>query len=553
MGQLRSRFATVAAVLREPRLRRVELSWAGYYLGEWAQFVALSIYAYDHGGAAAVGFYGLLRMGLAALALPFGSMLTDRYPRQRVLLAIYVARAAVLAVMAAALASGSPRALVFALAGLAAVVAAPVRPATMSLVPLLARTPAELVAANVSSSAAEGLGTFAGPLIAGVVTARAGPDVAVAAAAAVYVACAFAVFRIHHEGQVAVRAAAGRGVAAELMRGAQTLAREPEPRLAVLLFAAQCFVRGLLNVLLTVAALGALGLGESGVGWLNAVLGAGAFFGGVLTTGLVARRRLATPVAFALVLWGAPIAVLGLSLNAATAFACVAVIGLGNALLDVSGFTLMQRNVDEHVLGRFFGVFEILVAASVAAGSALGSPAIDALGLGHAMLLTGALLPALTLACWRRLRAIDDSSAVPRRQFDVVSALPLFAPLPVTTLERLAFRMREQRVGSGTTIVEEGRRGDRFYVLADGTVEVSRAGSRLATLGPGDHFGEIALLQSVPRTATCVAVTDVELYTIDGESFVAAVSGDLRSVAVAETTMASRLANTPAVAEPVGD
>jgi predicted MFS family arabinose efflux permease len=553
VGQLRGRFETVAAVLREPGLRRLELSWAGYYLGEWAQFVALSIYAYRHGGAAAVGLFGLIRMGLAALALPFGSMLTDRYPRQRVLLAIYLARAAVLAVTAVALASGSPRALVFALAGLAAVVAAPVRPATMSLVPLLARTPAELVAANVSSSAAEGLGTFAGPLIAGLVTESAGPDVVVAAAAAVYVACAFAVFRIRREGQVGVRIAAGRGIAAELLRGAQTLVHEAEPRLAVLLFAAQCFVRGLLNVLLTVAALGALGLGESGVGWLNAVLGAGAFAGGVLTTGLVARRRLATPIALALVLWGAPIAVLGLSLHAAVAFACVAVIGLGNALLDVSGFTLMQRNVDEHVLGRFFGVFEILVAASIAAGSALGPPAIDALGLGHAMVLTGALLPALTLMCWRRLRAIDDASAIPRRQLELVSALPLFAPLPVTTLERLASRMHELRVAAGTAIVEQGERGDRFYLLADGEVEVTQDGIRIATLGRGDHFGEIALLQSVPRTATCVARTDVELYAIEGESFVAAVSGDLRSVGVAETTMTSRLANTAPLAGSIAD
>jgi MFS family permease len=537
---VRRSLGTVAAVFREPHLRRLELAWAGFYFGEWTQFIALSIYAYEHGGATSVGLFGLIRMGLAAAALPFGAVLTDRYPRQRVLVGIYVARAVILAVTAAALAEGSPRALVFALAGLAATAAAPVRPATMSLVPLLARTPAELVAANVSASTMEGAGTLAGPLLGGVVTAAFNPDAAVGAAAAVYLACAFAVHRIHREGQVAARAG-GRGAVAELVLGAQTLAREPQPRLIVGLFGSQTLVRGLLNVLLTVAALDALRIGDAGVGWLNATLGAGAFVGGFLTTGLVTRRRLAMPFALALVLWGAPISVIGLSLNAVTAFACVAVIGVGNALLDVTGFTLMQRTVDEYVLGRVFGVFEVVVAASVAAGSALGSLEIEQLGLRDALLVSGLLLPALALVSAHRLRAIDDASQVPQRSLALVSALPLFAPLPVTTRERLACKLRETRAQAGTTIVEEGAAGDCFYLLAAGEVDVLQSGRRVATLGPGDHFGEIALLRSTPRTASCVARTDAELYAIEGPTFVAAVSGDLRSIATADEAIAARL------------
>ena len=105
--------------------------------------------------------------------------------------------------MAAALAAESSRVLVFALAGLAAVVGAPVRPATLSLVPMLARTPRELVATNVSSSTLEGLGTLVGPAIGGVLAATAGFEVAVAAAAAVNVACALLVGRIRREGDVA--------------------------------------------------------------------------------------------------------------------------------------------------------------------------------------------------------------------------------------------------------------------------------------------------------------------------------------------------------------
>ena len=165
---------TIAEVFREPQLRRLELSWAGFYVGEWAHFVALSVYTFSIGGATAVGVLGVVRMAPAAVALPIAGMLTDRYPRQRVLLAMYLLRSATLGFMALALAADSPHAVIFALAACAAIVGAPVRPATLALVPMLARTPQELVAANVSSSTLEGLGTFVGPIVGGVLAARYG-------------------------------------------------------------------------------------------------------------------------------------------------------------------------------------------------------------------------------------------------------------------------------------------------------------------------------------------------------------------------------------------
>ena len=547
---VRRRAESVVAVFREPRLRRVELAWFGHYLAEWTQFVALSIYAYRTGGATGVGLFGVLRMGAAAVALPFGAALVDRYPRQRVLFLIQVARGATFAATTVALASGSPRALVFALAMVAAVLAAPVRPATLALVPLLARTAEELVAANVSSSTMEGLGTLVGPLIGGGLTAAFAPSAAVGAAAAVSFGCAFVVLGVHREGEIGSRRSAGQGVLAELWRGARTLRRESEPRLIVALFGSQALVRGLLNVFLTVAALQLLGTGARGVGWLNAALGAGGLLGAVVTVGLVTRRRLAGPFALALVLWGLPITLIGIWPSAGGALVCVAIIGIGNALIDVAGFTLLQRTVDEHVLGRVFGVFEIVATASVAAGSAFASIGIAQVGLRPAMIASGLLLPAVAVVSLPRLRAIDDASTVPERALAAVSMQPLFAPLPATMLERLAFRTREETAPAGKTIIQEGTAGDTFYVIDTGEVEVTQAGRHLARLGSGDHFGEIALLHDAPRTATCTALTSVELYAIDREALVAAVSSDLRSAAFAEASIADRLA---ALQEDPGD
>lgn len=537
------RMATLVDVFRNPQLRRLELAWAGYYAGEWTHFVALSVYAYNVGGATAVGVLGVVRLVPAAVALPIGGLLTDRYPRQRVLLVMNLARAVTLAAAAVALAVDSPTAVVFGLAAIAAVFGAPVRPATMSLVPLLARTPQELVATNASSSTLEGLGTFVGPVIGGVLAASAGLDVAVATAAVMYLACALLVGGIRREGDVGARRRADRDTLRELLGGARVLATDARPRLIVLLFAAQALVRGLLNVLVVVAAFELLDMGDSGVGWLNAALGAGGLLGGLTAVTLVGRRRLAAPFGFALALWGTPIALIGLIPHVAPALAFMAAVGVGNAMLDVSGFTLMQRTVDEHVLGRVFGVFEILVTAAVAVGSVLGSIEVAKLDVRVALVISGLFLPVVALLSATRLRAIDATTVVPGRELDLLSVTPLFAPLPVTTLERLASRLRPAHAAAGSTIVEEGASGDRFYLVDAGAVEVIHHGRHVATLGPGDYFGEIALLHEVPRVATCIARTEVALLTLERETFVAAVSGDLRSERVAEEVMEARLAD----------
>ena len=112
----------------------------------------------------------------------------------------------------------------------------------------------------------------------------------------------------------------------------------------------------------------------------------------------------------------------------------------------------------------------------------------------------------LTIAT--RLRRIDDYASVPEAALSAVAAVPLFEPLPPTSLEKLARAALRQAVPAGTAVVAQGERGDTFYVIVDGSLEVSSDGRLLRTLGPGDFFGEIALLRDVPRTATVSAATD---------------------------------------------
>jgi hypothetical protein len=327
----------------------------------------------------------------------------------------------------------------------------------------------------------------------------------------------------------------------EVVEGFRVLAREPNPRLIVGLIVAQAFVRGLLNVLLVTASIQLLSAGDSGVGFLNAGFGAGALVGSLASVSLLGRRRLADPFGLALVLWGAPIALIVVWPTLGWAILCMAVVGAGNSVLDVAGYTLIQRSVVDVVLGRVFAALEIVGSAAIGIGSIAAPQLVGGLGLSGALITTGAILPVLAVIFRRRLRAVDEATTVPQRELELLASVPFFGPLAPTTLEQLAMRLRRVAVPAGTEVVREEEGGEVFYLIGSGQVDVIHGGKLVATLGTGQYFGEIALLHDVPRSATCVARSDAELYELERQVFVTAVTGNEQSHATIEDVVAGRL------------
>ena len=117
----------------------------------------------------------------------------------------------------------------------------------------------------------------------------------------------------------------------------------------------------------------------------------------------------------------------------------------------------------------------------------------------------------------------------------------MFAPLSIATKERVALSLVPLEVSAGELVIRAGDEGDRFYIIGAGELDIDADG-RHSTVREDDYFGEIALLRDVPRTATVTAVVDSDLYTLQRDDFLAAVTGHPAAHAAGEEVAEERLA-----------
>jgi len=536
--------AAFAAVSRNANLRWLELAWAASIVGHYAFLIAVSVYAYGVGGEKAVGLIFLARLIPAALIAPFAGMLGDRYPRERVLLFTNLSRIALVGPSALAVFLDADPWVVYALSIAATIATTPFRSAQAALTPSLARDPAELTAANAVASGVESIAIFVGPAMAGVLLGVASTGVVFTITALLIVASALFLVLIQVErAEQPRRELAASTIASERLAGFTTLVRNPSLRVMMVLLTAQTAVFGAVQVFIVVAAIELLDLGAGGVGYLNAAIGVGAFIGAVAALSLAGASRLSPAFLAGVVLIGLPLIAIGVWQELVVAVIVLALMGIGSSLVDVAGLTLVQRAVPDDVLARVFGVIQMLWLASIGIGAAIVPVLIAWLGIESALIAAGVFLPLLVVLLGTKVARIDATAAAPEpEELRILASVPIFAPLPGGSLEHLAARLVPLRVEPGTVIVRERDAGDRFYIVAEGSLEVSQDGFPVTELDAGDYFGEIALIRDVARTATVTARTAVVLYALDREDFLAAVTGHPPSAEAAETVVSARLA-----------
>ena len=531
--------SALTASVRNENVRRVQLAWGAAIATEWAHFVALGVFAYQQGGASAVGIAGLVRLLPAAAVAPFAASLGDRFRRERFLSAMMLVGAIALAASAVA-AFAESRTLVFVFAAVMGLSSTLIRPALQALLPSLVRTPDELIASNGATSTIESIGTLIGPLLAGALVSLADVGLAFVFGAVLLLAGAALLARVSVESRIELAGAADHESVGRLVTaGFRTVARTPRAPLVVALMVAQSFVRGCLNVLIVVAAFRVLHGGAADVGYLTAAIGVGGLIGaiGAMTLG---GRRLAVPFGLSLVFWGVPITLIAPKPYFAATMILLAIVGAANSIEDVAGFTLLQRIIPNEMLTRVLGLIWGLAMGAVAIGSITAPAVVTAIGPRSAFLVVGSILPLLMLVTYRRLVELDRAVA-PSAERELIDRVPMFAPLSLATKERVASSLVPISVSAGDLVIRAGDAGDSFYIVGAGELDIDAAG-RHSTAREADYFGEIALLRNVPRTATVKATVDSHLYALQRDDFLAAITGHRAAQAAGEAVADARLA-----------
>lgn len=530
-----------ALTVKNQSLCRAQLSFAVMWAGEWAVMVALGVVAFENGGPAAVGIVAALRMLPGALLAPFAATVADAVRRERVLVGVGLVRAGTLAAAAGVLAIDGPLVAVGALVALATVAQTLYRPAHSALLPALCAGPEELTSANVVRGLLDSLATLAGPLAAAVGLSAAGPAVVFAACAGCSLGAGALVVGLAYEAPF--RAASVKIKGRTALDGLKTIMADRDLLLITGLTTAQTFTRGALSVMSVIVAVSLLDTGAPGVGILNGAVGAGAVVGSFLALLLVRPGRLARWLGIGVMLWGLPLAGVGALPHEAAAIALLAIVGIGNALVDVGAFTLPARLADETVMARVFAAFEGILTLGVVAGAAAAPVVIELLGIRGALVTLGFVGPVAAAAAWPALRRLDLRMLGRDADIRFLRLVPLFEPLPQATMQQLSPTLERETVTAGASVFEQGAIGARVYVVEFGSAEVVRNGLVVATLERGDCFGEIALLRNCARTATvrAAAAAPLGVASLSGAVVVGVVTGCSASAAAGAKAVTSRL------------
>ncbi len=555
-GPLADLRASVAAVAHNRNIRRVQLAYVGSSVGDWAYGTAVAVWAYGEGGAKAVGVWMAIRFTLMAISAPFTAGLADKMSRKLLMILMDLARASLVAAAAACLFLDTPAAPIYVLATITSLLGTPFMVAQRSLLPSLAERPEELTAANGTASTIESISFFAGPALAALLIGVTSIEVVFLLNVATFVWSMLLVTGLTVPGAAASEDPAVNGAAAdpvaddpapkesflaETAAGFRTIAADRGLVLVTVAACVQTIIAGASTVFMLVMAVDILGTGPEGLGYLDAMLGVGSILGGVLAISRASRGRLGSDLAAGVFLWSAPLLMVAVLPSPLTCFAAVALLGLGNPLVDVNLDTIIQRLSPDAVLGRVFGALEACFIATMALGAAVMPFVIDWFDLRLALLIVAGPVVVMTVALVPGLRSLETRLAAPAN-LALIEGVDIFAPLASPVVESLARAASEVRFAAGDVLVREGGESDTFFVIETGLVEVTQADRVLRREGPGEYFGEIGLLRDVPRTATITAVEDTVVQAIGRTEFLDAVSGHGESRRTAENVANRRLA-----------
>jgi MFS family permease len=559
-------FGSYRSALRARDLRLLFTALLASASGSWAYNVALLAYVFERTHSLGwVGAAGLGRFVPALVFSTYGGVIAERFERIRVMVTSDLLCAAWQAGLVIVAAAKGPAALAIGLAALTSTSNIVYNPAVAATIPSLVGED-DLVAANALNGSIDMLVVIIGPAIGAGLLVVGSPALAFGVNAGSFLVSALIVSRIGTRSRrVDVTEQGTAGPLEQMKVGMRTIFGLRAALTLVLFCALVSFVYGTDTVLFIGASAHKLGTGTQGFGYLLAGLGVGGLLMTPVVNRLAGSGRLAPIIIGGVAGYTLPTALLTVIHSVAIAVPLEVVRGASTLVVDVLAITSLQRAVPGDQLARVFGVFFAFVLGAISLGTLITPLIVDGFSL-DAGLLTMAFAPlAVGLLGYPSLLAIDRETAARTAalapKVAILEQLGIFATASRAVLERLAGEASEVSFAPASEIVREGDPADALYVLTQGEVEVTARGEaggseqHVRTMTAPTYFGEIGVLERIPRTATVTASTDCSCERIEGEALLDALTTAPPSSSLMENAR-SRLAVThpsrPATYEPEG-
>lgn len=545
---------SLLTVLQHRDFRLLMIAFTTSFAGSWAYNVALMGYVWEATHSAA--WLGAVTIGRFVPSLLFGAyggVLADRFERVRLMIGLDIVSAAFMGALAVLALLGGHPALAIALAAVCSIIGMTYEPATAALTPQTVPE-RQLAAANTIRNTVDNIAIIAGPAIGGLLLLFGSPALVFVINGLTFLASAWIVSRMKVRSKpVDVTEGSGSNPLRQMLVGAKAIASSQTATVLCAFSVIASFVYGVDTVQLIVLSESRLGTGSDGFGYLLAGLGVGGLAGAALVNRISAWPRLGTAILAGMAVYCLPTLLFLFVDHPVTAFFIVAVRGVGTIIVDVLAVTALQRSLPEDKLGRVFGAFFTFVLAAISLGAFLTPLALQTTSFDATLWMAGLGIPALCLLGWPVLRRMDDANmskvAALEPRIVVLQRAAILAEASRPVLERLAGSAEEITVEPGTEVVREGEQADAFYVIESGSMAVRSRGAgptdaELPSMSEGQYFGEIGLLNKIPRTATVTAAEQSTLLKITGDDFLQAMTTGTASVSMLEGAR-TRLARTP--------
>jgi CRP-like cAMP-binding protein len=525
---LASSLNALRSIRAAPTLRGYVAAVALLDLAQYTSGMVIWLYVFARGGTEAISLLVVTGSGTVALvAAPMGSF-ADRYGRGRIAAAGVLLRALALLAIALSIAANWPVWSTLALAGVEGAVYSVGAPALRALAPVLVRSPGELGSVNLVISLGLASAIFLGPLAGGLAYQLTGAAPVVVVVAAVFALSYLRLARFQQHSPPADAPApetqAQRGRIAEALAGLRSAASDDRIRLTLLVFCGYSFAVGVLDVVLIVISRDVLHESSGGAGALYSAFGVGGLLAGV-GVGQLMRAPLARTFGAAVVVWAVPLGAMALAAQPVVAWACAVVAGIAGTVAQAAGDTVLQRATPDRLLSRVLGTYEALTGIAYMVAALVPALLITWFG-PRAVLAAGvAIAPLVVICCWGGLRRLDRDLDVHTERITLVARVPWLRNGSLAEQDRIAALLKEESVPAGQVVVYQGEIGVRFYILRSGAARVLVDGREISRLRSGDWFGEVALLNEIPRTATVQAAEDTNLLSLSDDDFRRALTG----------------------------